>query len=135
MYTPPLAVSTLAIILIAVGVLIAIALVLGILGIRARNRRQASTWAEHVAAADAALEQARAGDRGWHRELMEGVVRGALEQQRPGWGYRDLHLVLVDDRPGMDEDRAHFVAVDDAGSEARVVLGRRQGDWVAQSVE
>ena len=135
MYTPPLAISTLAIILIVVGVLIAIALVLGILGIRARDRRQASTWAEHVASADAALEQARAGDRGWQRDLMEGVARGALEQQRPGWGYRNLHLVLVDDRPGMDEDRAHFVAVDDAGAEARVILGRQQGDWVAESVD
>jgi Flp pilus assembly protein TadB len=135
MYAPPLAISTLAIILIVIGALIAIALVLGVLGIRARNRRQASTWAEHVAAVDAALEQARAGDRGWHRERMEGVVRGALEQQRPGWGYRDIHLVLVDDQPGRDEDRAHFVAVDDAGSEARVILGRQQGDWVAEAVE
>jgi Flp pilus assembly protein TadB len=135
MYTPPLAISTLAIILIVVGVLVAIALVLGFLGIRARDRRQANTWAEHVAAGDAALEQARASDRGWQRETMEGVARGALAQQRPDWGYRDLHLVLVDDRPGMDEDRAHFVAVDDAGSEARVILGRRQGDWVAESVE
>jgi Flp pilus assembly protein TadB len=135
MYAPPLAISTLAIILIVVGVLIAIALVLGILGIRARDRRQASTWAVHVAAADAALEQARAGDRGWHRERMEGVARSAIERQRPGWSYRDLHLVLVDDQPGMDEDLAHFVAVDDAGSETRVILGRRQGDWVAESVE
>jgi Flp pilus assembly protein TadB len=135
MYTPPLAISTLAIVLIVLGVLVAIALVLGILGIRARNRRQASTWADHVAAADAALEQARASDRGWHRDVMEGVARGALEQQRPGWDYRNLHLVLVDDQPGMEEDRAHFVAVDDAGAEARVILGRQQGDWVAESVE
>jgi hypothetical protein len=135
MYTPPLAISTLAITLIVLGVLIAIALVLGVLGIRARNRRQASTWAEHVASADAALEQARATDRGWHREVMEGVARGALEQQRPGWSYRDLHLVLVDDKPGVEEDRAHFVAVNEEGDEVRVVLGRQQGDWVAESVE
>jgi hypothetical protein len=135
MYTPPLAISTLAIILIVVGVLVAVALLLGILGIRARNRRQASTWAEHVRTADAALEQARASDRGWHREVMEGVARSAIEQERPGWGYRDLHLVLVDDKPGVEEDRAHFVAVDESGTEARVILGRRQGDWVAESVE
>ena len=43
--------------------------------------------------------------------------------------------MLVDDQPGMEEDRAHFVAVDDAGAEARVILGRQQGDWVAESVE
>ena len=54
MYTPPLAISTLAIILIVFAVLVAIGLVLGWLGIRARNRRQAGSWAEHVAEADAA---------------------------------------------------------------------------------
>ena len=135
MYTPPLAISTLAIILIAVAVLIAIGLFLGWLGIRARNRRQAGSWAEHVADADAALEQARAGDRGWHREIMEAAARGALERERPGWSYDHLHLVLVDDRPGVEEDRAHFMAVGEGGREARVVLGRRDGDWVAESVD
>jgi hypothetical protein len=135
MYTPPLAISTLAIVLIIVGVLIAIALVLGILGIRARNRRQADTWAKHVAAADSALEQARATDRGWDREVMSGVARGALDQQRPGWGYKNLHLVLVDDQPGVEEDRAHYVAVGEEGEEARVIIGRKQGGWEAESVE
>ncbi len=86
MYTPPLAISTLAIILIVLAVLIAIALLLGLLGIRARNRRQAGSYAEHVAQADSALEQARASDRGWHREVMEGAARGALERERPGLG-------------------------------------------------
>ena len=34
----------------------------------------------------------------------------------------------------MEEDRAHFVAVGPDGEEARVVLGRQDGDWVAESV-
>jgi hypothetical protein len=135
MYMPPLAISTLAIILIVVAVLVAIALLLGLLGIRARNRRQAGSYAQHVAQADAALEQARATDRGWHREVMEAAARGALERARPGWSYSGLHLVLVDDKPGVEEDRAHFVAVGEGGEEARVILGRQDGDWVAESVE
>jgi Flp pilus assembly protein TadB len=135
MYTPPLAVSTLGIILIVLAALVAIALVLGVLGIRARNRSQEGSYAEHVAQADSALEQARALDRGWQRELMEATARGALERERPGWAYSDLHLVLVDDKPGVQEDRAHFVAVGERGEEARVVLGRQDGDWVAESVE
>jgi hypothetical protein len=135
MYTPPLAISTLAIILIVIGVLVALALLLGWLGIRARNRRQARSWGEHVAQADAALEQARALDRGWHRDVMEAAARGALERERPGWSYSGLHLVLVDDKPGVEEDRAHFVAVGESGQEARVILGRQDGDWVAESVE
>jgi hypothetical protein len=127
--------STLAIVLIVVGVLIAIFIVLGFLGARARDRRQAGTWAEHVAAADAQLEQARASDRGWDRAVMEEAARSALTSSRPGWGFHDLHLVLVDDRPGTDEDRAHFMAVGDGGDEARVLLTRQGDRWSAESVD
>jgi hypothetical protein len=127
-------VSTLAIILIVLGVVILVAFILGLLGARARDRRQAPSYEEHVAAADQALEEARASDKGWHREAMEKVARGALEQSRPGWEYRDLHLILVDDRPGVGEDRAHFMAVAPDG-EARVILSREADGWVAERVE
>jgi hypothetical protein len=129
-----IALSTLAIILIALAAVVALALVLGVLGAVARNRRQAGVWEEHVAAADSALEEARAADKGWQREVMEQAAREALEQSRSGWRYRDLHLVLVDDRPGVSEDRAHFVAVGDDG-EARVLLRRQDDRWVAERVE
>src|SRR5918996_5448460 len=130
----PLAVSTLAIILIAVGAVVVIAFILGLLGARARDRRQAPSYDAHVAAADHALEAARATDKGWHREAMEEVARSALEESRPGWRYHDLQLILVDDRPGVGEDRAHFVAIADDG-EARVILSRRADGWVAERVE
>jgi hypothetical protein len=88
-----------------------------------------------VAAADQALEQARAEDRGWDRELLEAAARAALEEQRPGVAFRELHLVLVDDRPGVEEDRAHVVAVSD-GAEARVVLARgADGAWACERIE
>jgi hypothetical protein len=131
----PLAISTLAIVLIAGGAVIALLLVLGFLGARARDRRQAGSWQDHVRGADAALAQAAASDRGWQRGVMEQAARTALEQQRPGWNYSDLHLVLVDDRPGIDEDRAHFMAVGDAGDEARVVLSRQGDHWSAERVD
>jgi Flp pilus assembly protein TadB len=131
----PLAISTLAIVLIAAGAVIALLLLLGFLGARARDRRQAHSWAQNVAAADGALAQARASDRGWERSVMEQAARSALEQQRPGWAYGPLHLVLVDDRPGIDEDRAHFVAVGDGGDEARVVLSREGDRWSAERVD
>jgi hypothetical protein len=127
--------STLAIVLIVFGVIVLVALVLGFLGIRARDRRQAGTWEEHVRTADGALAQAAATDRGWHRDAMEAAARVALEQSRPDWSYGDLHLVLVDDRPGIDEDRAHFVAVGQGGDEARVVLARQGDHWVAESID
>lgn len=131
----PLAISTLAIVLIALGAVIALLLLLGLLGARARDRSQAGSWEQAVRSADAALAQAAASDRGWHREAMESAARTAIEAARPGWTYGNLHLVLVDDRPGVDEDRAHFVAVDDRGQEARVVLAREGDRWSAERVD
>ncbi len=131
----PLAISTFAIVLIALAAVLAIFLMLGFLGARARDRRQAGSWDEAVRSADAALAQAAASDRGWERNAMESAARAALEEARPGWPYDDLHLVLVDDRPGIEEDRAHFVAIDDGGQEARVVIAREGDRWSAERVD
>ncbi|MGH2847430.1 MAG: hypothetical protein ACRDL0_15670 [Thermoleophilaceae bacterium] len=130
----PIALSTLAIVLIVVGVLVLVFFVGGVLGAGARSRRQAGSYAQHLAAADAALEQARAADRGWHRDTMEESARAAIAESRPGWEYQDLHLVLVDDRPGVTEDRAHFVAVG-SDAECRVIMARQDDRWVAERVE
>ena len=129
-----IALSTLGIIVIVLGVLVILFFIGGLLGARARDRRGAGAYEGHVRAADAALEQARAGDRGWHRDAMETVAREAVDRARPGWAYDDLHLVLVDDRPGSQEDRAHFVALGSDG-ECRVVLARDGDRWVAESVD
>jgi len=127
--------STLAIVLIVAGIIVLVALILGFLGVRERDRRQAGHWERHVRAADAALADAAATDRGWQRETMEQAARAALTEMRPDWAPRDLLLVLVDDKPGIDEDRAHFVAVSEGGDEARVVLARQGDLWVAERVE
>jgi hypothetical protein len=132
--TLPIAVSTLGIILIVLAAIVLIFFVGGVIAVITRSRRQAGTYAEHVAAADSALEQARAADRGWHRETMEEAARAAIGESRPGWDFGDLHLVFVDDRPGVTEDRAHFVAVAPDG-ECRVILSRQDDRWVAERVE
>ena len=131
----PLAISTFAIVLIAVLAVIALFLVLGFVGTRARDRQQAGSWEEAVRSAGAALAQAAATDRGWHREAMEAAARAALEEHRPGWSYGELHLVVVDDRPGIEEDRAQFVAVGEGGDEATVVLARQGDRWSAERVD
>lgn len=125
--------STLAIVLIILGVVLVLFFIGGLLAVRSRTRRQASTFYEHVRAADEALEQARAHDRGWHRDTMESAVRDAVAQARPGWNYDDLHLVLVDDQPGTEEDRAHFVAMG-GDDQVRVVVSRQGDSWVAEDV-
>ena len=128
-----IALSTLAIVAIVLGVLVILFFIGGVIAVRTRDRRQAGVYEEHVRAADNALEQARAGDRGWDRAAMEQAATEALESARPGWAYHDLHLVLVDDRPGTEEDRAHFVAMGADGGEHRVVLAREGDRWVAES--
>ncbi len=115
-------------------IVIAAVFVLLLAGGYVASRRRTTDWSKHVADADHALEAARAADKGWDRELLDGAARSALEEDRPGWAYRDLHLVLVDDRPGVAEDRAHYVATGGDG-EGRVVLARdRAGAWRVESV-
>jgi len=125
--------STLAIILIVVGVLVVLLLVGGLTAARRRARDGAVDYAAHVAAADHALEAARAADRGWDREVMEDVARAALNEHHPGWDYRTLELVLVDDRPGIDQDRAEFEAAD-GDRRVRVTLARDDTGWSAERV-
>jgi hypothetical protein len=129
-----LAVSTIGIILVVLGVLIVLGIIGGAIAVVVRSRRQEATFAEHVESADSMLEQARAADKGWHRDTMEAAARSAIAESRPGWSYDDLHLVLVDDRPGVSEDRAHFMAMG-ADGEVRVILAREGDRWVAERVE
>ena len=126
--------STFAIVLIVVGVVVLLVLLGGYAAVRRRERLGGDAYAEHVAAADRALEEARAVDKGWDRAFLEEAARKAVADSRPGWAVEELHLVLVDDRPGVTEDRAQFVAMG-AGEEVRVVLARREGGWAAERVD
>src|SRR4051794_4942492 len=101
--------SPLAIVLIVLGAVVLLLLAGGVLTARRRDRAREPHYARRVAEADQALERARAVDRGWDREVMEQAAHRAVAEARPGWSYSGLQLVLVDDRPGVDEDRAHFL--------------------------
>jgi hypothetical protein len=126
-------VSTLTIVLLVAAGVLLLFFVGGVLGARRRDRANAPYYARHLADADHALEQARAADRGWDREVMEGVARAALDEAHPGTAFDRLDLVLVDDRPGVHEDRAHFEAL--VGERpVRVVLARSEAGWTAEQV-
>ena len=126
--------SALAVVLIVVGVLAIVLFAGGLVAVSRRARLEEGDYDRHLAEADRALEQARAADKGWDRQALEQAARRALEERRPGAAYEALDLVLVDDRPGVEQDRAHFRA-SGAGEAAHVVLVRREGAWVAESVE
>jgi hypothetical protein len=120
-------------VLIIIGVVTLLA-VLFFVGGYVVSRRRTENWAEHVAAAEQALEIAWAQDRGWDRELLHRSAREALGSHKPGWEYTDVHLVVVEDKPGVEQDRAQLVAVGEDG-ESRVVLARdADGGWRVESV-
>ena len=124
---------------VAVIVLLVLLVLIGLFFIGgliySRRRLDDPALDEHIRAADAALEAARANDRGWDRVLLEDATRRHLESERPGFAPRDLHLVLVDDRPGVEEDRAHMLAIADDGQH-RVILTRGpQGEWILDRIE
>jgi hypothetical protein len=122
------------IVLIIIAVVFVLAVIFFVGGYVA-SRRHADNWAEHVAEAEAALEKAWAQDKGWDRELLHRSAREALGSHKPGWEYKDVHLVRVDDQPGMAEDRARLVAVGEDG-EAQVILARdADGGWSVESVD
>ena len=126
--------STFAIVLIAIGAVVLALLVGGALGARRRDREREGDYSRRVAEADHALERARALDRGWDRGVMEQAVRRAVTEARPGWTYSELELVLVEDRPGVDQDRAHFVA-SGSDDEAKIVLARHGDHWGAELID
>jgi hypothetical protein len=125
---------SLEIVLIVVAAVILLVFIGGVLARARIDREIAPRFARDVAEADRALQVARAADKGWERSAMEQAARQALTDQRPDFAFDDVYLVLVDDRPGVTEDRAHFAAVGSGGDEVRVVLSRRDEGWVADSV-
>jgi hypothetical protein len=125
--------SVLAIVLIVLVALVLIFLAGGY--VVAKRRANRPGWEEHIRAADQALERARAADRGWDRELIDAAARSALSEHRPGFVPDSLHLILVDDRPGVEEDRAHLMAAG-PDDQVRLVLARdASGDWGVERVE
>jgi hypothetical protein len=125
--------SVLAIVLIVLAAIVVLFFVGGL--VIARRRANRPGWEAHIRAADHALEQARAADRGWDRELIEAAARRALGEQRPNFEPSSLDLVLVDDRPGVEEDRAHLLAAG-PGESVRLVLARdASGTWDVERLD
>lgn len=66
---------------------------------------------------------------------MTAAAGQAIGESRPGYEWDAIDLVLVEDRPGVVEDRAQLVASGPQGP-VKVVLARREGgEWFAEHVE
>ena len=119
---------------IVVAIVVGVVLLLFVLGLVANTRMRRArerSLDEQIRAADNALAEARALDRGWDPALLESAARTAFASRRPGIEPDRFELVQVVDRPGTDADEAVFRVVGADGSESTVTLGRRDGAWVA----
>jgi type II secretory pathway pseudopilin PulG len=123
-----------AIVLIVLGAILVVLFLGGLVAARRRASDRQEDLTLSLARADQALEAARAADKGWERVVLEEAARKILAEERPGWRYDRLDLVLVDDRPGVAEDRAQFLATA-SDDEVRLVLTRLNGGWIAKIVQ
>ena len=117
--------SVIAVIVIVFVLLVVLLIVGGLIANARRTRAQEDELHVAVREADQALALARAGDRGWDRDVMEAAAREAFAARSPV-EVRELLLLQVVDRPGTEEDQALFRVITDAGSEELLLV--RQGD-------
>jgi hypothetical protein len=121
---------------IVIGVFVALVIILALGGAYARRRqldRTRGRFDTNLAQVNRDLASAHAEDRGWAREGLESAARAAYGAQRPGAEPTALTLVQIVDRPGTDEDKAVFL-VAAGGRDEHLTLGRRDGDWVFDSL-
>lgn len=121
---------------LVIGFFVVLLILLFVGGLIATGRRRQvlqKRLAASIEAADAALAQARASDRGWDRAVIEAAARDAFAARHGGKAPGGLHLVQVVDKPGTDADQAVFRAVVDMGRDETITLGRRDGAWVPVS--
>jgi hypothetical protein len=124
-----LAVSTLGIVLIALGAVMLLLFLGGLIATARRRRAEAARFREQVDKANAELAAARAQDKGWDRATLEAAARRIFEQRHPDVPIGELHLVQVVDRPGTESDLAVF-HIHGAGRVETVTLGRQGDEWV-----
>jgi hypothetical protein len=121
---------------IIVLVLVAVLVLLAAGGALARRRQLAGSQDRFEASllqVNRDLAAAHAEDKGWEPSTLETAARQAYASERGGADPGALELVQVIDRPGTDDDHAVFRC----GPEARerLTLGRRDGQWVLESLE
>jgi hypothetical protein len=119
--------------LIIVLVVLVILAVGGAIARSMQLKRTQGAFEKRLAQADQDLAAAAAQDRGWDRTVLESAARRIYAEQR-GAEPSELHLVEVLDRPGTEEDVAVFHA-EGEGAQHRLTLGRREGEWVLETIE
>jgi hypothetical protein len=125
----PLAVSTVAIVLLVLAAIVVALAAGGWFAAAGRARMRERKLVEELRGAERALAQAHAADKGWDRALLESAARDAVAARFGSGAIDALQLVQVIDRPGTDADQAVFRVQTPDGDEHRITLGRTGGEW------
>ncbi len=126
---PPLAVSTLGIVLLVLAAVIVLLAVGGYVAMTRRTRAREGALQRELEQAERALAQAHALDKGWDRATLEAAARAVVAERFGDRERGELQLVQVIDRPGVDADQAVFRYESADGQEHRITLGRSGGVW------
>jgi hypothetical protein len=121
-------------IVIVFGVLATLLAIGGYVANRRIMRERERRFLAELERANHALAAAHAADKGWDPARLDAAARREFARVHPGAEIRDVHLVQVDDRPGIEEDRAVFHIVGPDGRHRELGLARRGDDWVADEV-
>jgi predicted lysophospholipase L1 biosynthesis ABC-type transport system permease subunit len=123
-------VTAFEIVVIVVVVVLGLLVLGGFVASGRRHREDDASLSSDLEAANEALAQAHAEDKGWERSLLEAAARAAFADRSEA-DVRELQLLQVVDKPGTEEDQAVFRVVTDHGSE-NLHLERRGDAWVAR---
>jgi hypothetical protein len=118
---------------IVIVVLVVLIVLLAIGGYVAVRRRQAASTEQFATSLDEAnrkLAAAHAEDKGWEPGALRGAATRLFAEQQPGASVRDMQLVHVEDRPGIEEDKAVFRFETEDGGVNHLILGRSGDGWV-----
>ena len=127
--TPPIAVSTLGIILIVLAVVIVLLVAGGYAAATRRAKSHEGDLRRELATAERELAEAHANDKGWDPAVLAAAARDAATERFGDATVGTPLLVQVVDRPGTDADQAVFLIKTADGGEHRMTLGRAGGVW------
>jgi hypothetical protein len=122
-------VTTLGIVLIAIGALIVLMTAGGWVAATRRARAHEEALLRELEMAQRALSQAQALDRGWDRTVMDAAARDAAARRLGDGAFAQPQLVQVIDKPGTEYDQAVYRVVTGDGEEHRITLGRSGDVW------
>jgi hypothetical protein len=121
----------LVIVLVALALIVIVLALGGGVAVTRRRHRDAASFEVQLEEANRALAAAHAQDKGWEPEALREAARRAFEVERPGVEIRDMALVQVVDRPGIEEDEAVFRFETADGNVRHLTLDRSSQGWSA----